>query len=85
MLFLPVYFILQLSNIHLYGMNKERFYSELFRREIHKSEPEFKQKALAEALYRVYKLEIENCTCMQCQADLKKFKSFLDKRLNTKK
>jgi len=62
-------------------MDKEKFYSELFRREIHKSEPEFKQKTLAEALYRVYKLEIENCTCMQCRNDFKKFKSFVDKHL----
>ena len=37
-------------------MNKEKFYSELFRREIHKSEPEYKQKAIAEALFRVHQL-----------------------------
>lgn len=35
-LFLSSCFILQPSNIHLYGMDKEKFYSELFRREIHK-------------------------------------------------
>ncbi len=59
-------------------MNKEKFYSELFRREIHKSEPEYKQKAIAEALFRVHQLEKAACSCMKCQQDLAKFKAFLE-------
>lgn len=62
-------------------MAKEKFYSELFGREIYKSEPEYKQKAVAEALYRVYRLEKENCSCMQCKTDLEHFRGFLEKQI----
>lgn len=67
--------------ILLYGMNKDKFYSQLFRREIYNSEPEFSTKVLAESLYRYYKLEEEKCTCMQCRKDLEKIKTYLKKNV----
>jgi hypothetical protein len=62
-------------------MNKNKFYSQLFRREIYNSEPEYKIKVLAESLYRYYKLEEERCTCMQCRKDLEKIKKYLKKNI----
>ncbi len=63
-------------------MVKSKFYSELFKREIRKSEPEYEVKVLAESLYRHYKLEKDKCTCMICQKNIKKLVEYLSK--NTK-
>jgi hypothetical protein len=67
--------------ILLYGMNRNKFYSQLFQREIYNSEPEYETKVLAESLYRYYKLEAEKCTCMQCRKDLERIKEYLGKNL----
>ena len=62
-------------------MNKDKFYSELFRREIHKSEPEYEIKILAESLYRHYRLEKDKCSCMKCQENLKKLQGYLSRNI----
>jgi hypothetical protein len=62
-------------------MDKDKFYSRLFKREIHRSEPEYQIKVLAESLYRYYILEKEQCTCMECRNELKKLKEYLSNKI----
>ena len=58
-------------------MVKKAFHSQLFRRKIEVSEPDYWAIVYAETLYRIKDLEIQNCSCMKCNQDLDKLNDFL--------
>ena len=57
-------------------MANRKFYSELFGRYILPDEVDFNSFVKAELLFRIDKLKDENCSCMKCKDDLKKFKDY---------
>ena len=66
--------------IHLYGMAKKEFYSQLFRKYIKIDDPEYSSKVLAEALYRLKEYEGKNCSCFYCLTSKQKLKEFVEKK-----
>ena len=54
----------------------KKFYSELFRRYILPDEKDFISFVKVELLYRIDRLKEEDCSCMKCGEDLKKFKNY---------
>ena len=63
-------------------MRKREFYSQLFRKKIYPTDPDFAPKVHAELLYRISQLEKAKCTCFQCQSDLAKYKTYIEKYPN---
>ena len=61
-------------------MKEQMFFSELFKRFINDSEPEYENKVLAEALYKYYKLREDGCTCKDCFAKKDKLAEFLKEK-----
>jgi hypothetical protein len=59
-------------------MRKKKFYSNLFNKYIEPNDPFFKQMVIAELLFRINQLEESKCDCMNCNAELKKYKEFLE-------
>ena len=57
-------------------MASRKFYSELFGRYILPDEVDFNSFVKAELLFRIDELKDENCSCMKCKDDLKKFKDY---------
>ena len=57
-------------------MANRKFYSELFGRYILPDEVDFNSFVKAELLFRIDKMKDENCSCMKCKDDLKKFKDY---------
>ena len=57
-------------------MANRKFYSELFGRYILPDEVDYNSFVRAELLFRIDKLKDENCSCMKCKDDLKKFKDY---------
>lgn len=57
-------------------MANRKFYSELFGRYILADEVDFNSFVKAELLFRIDKMKDENCSCMKCKDDLKKFKDY---------
>jgi len=60
-------------------MANKRFYSRLFQRYIEPNEMYFWKFVYAEFLFRIAELEEANCSCMQCQMELDKYKAYLEK------
>ena len=58
-------------------MEKKAFHSQLFRRKIEVSEPDYWMYLYAEALYRLKQLEDLNCPCGNCFGDKIKTKHLL--------
>ena len=63
--------------IHLYSMEKKAFHSQLFRRIIEVSDPDYWAIVHGETIFRIYDLEVRKCTCFKCIQDLEKYKDFL--------
>ena len=63
-------------------MRKKEFYSELFRKKIYPTDPDFIPKAYAELSFRISVLEKSKCSCFQCQSDLTKYKTYMEKHPN---
>ena len=57
-------------------MANRKFYSELFGRYILPDEVDYNSFVRAELLFRIDKMKDENCSCMKCKDDLKKFKDY---------
>lgn len=66
-------------------MANRKFYSELFGRYILPDEVDFNSFVKAELLFRIDKLRDENCSCMKCKDDLKKFKDYFQNLKVSKK
>jgi len=66
-------------------MLKRKFYSQLFTREILPDEKDFISFVKAELLFRIDKMKEEDCSCMKCKDDLKKFKDYFLKLKETEK
>lgn len=60
-------------------MKKKNFRLQLFRNEIHESDPEYWIKVYAELLFRIDELEEQNCNCFKCQSDLGNYKVDFEK------
>ena len=60
-------------------MIKKVFYSQLFQRNIAKTEKDYSAIVKAELLYRIQQLQSENCSCFQCQSDLEKYQDYYNK------
>ena len=60
-------------------MIKKSFYSQLFQRYIEKTNKDYSAIVKAELLFRIDKLQSENCSCFQCQSDLKKYQDYYKK------
>jgi len=73
-----------LNTIHLYGMAKKEFYSQLFRKYIKIDDSEYSAKVMAEALYRLKEYEGKNCSCFYCLTSKQKLIEFVEKRFNFK-
>ena len=58
-------------------MEKKAFQSQLYRRKIEVSEPDYWSMVYGETLYRIDDLEFRKCTCFKCSQDLEKYKEFL--------
>jgi hypothetical protein len=58
-------------------MEKKAFHSQLFRRKIEVSEPEYWSIVYSVTLFRIDDLEIRKCSCFKCITDLEKYKEFL--------
>lgn len=76
--------IIHLNAIHLYGMAKKEFFSKLFKKTIKTNDPEYSERVLAEALYRLREYEEKNCTCMICQNSKQKLKEWLEEKFRIK-
>lgn len=82
-----LYLTFYISYIHLYGMSKKVFFSELFGQEIKPTNKYYWQIVYAEALYRYYGLIDRNCTCFECKQKIEALSNYLktykyDKRRN---
>ena len=66
-------------------MIKKVFYSELFGRNIEKTERDYISFVKAELLFRIDRLKKENCSCFQCQDNLDKYLDYYNKISETKK
>ena len=64
------------NSVRLCTMFYKKFYSELFGRYIQPDEKDFISFVKAELLYRIDKLKEEDCSCMKCGDDLRKFKDY---------
>lgn len=73
-----------MSSIHLYGMKKKKFRSQLFRKEIQDNDPEYWIKVYAELLFRIEEMEKQECNCFKCQTDLKNYREFFEKLKSVK-
>jgi hypothetical protein len=60
-------------------MNKKPFHSQLFRRKIEVSEPDYWAIVHGETIFRIYDLEFRKCTCFKCTTDLDNYKKFLER------
>ena len=60
-------------------MKQKEFHSQLFRRKIAVSEPDYWSIVYAETLYRIDDLEFRKCTCFKCTTDLENDKEFLER------
>ncbi len=58
-------------------MEKKSFHSQLFRRKIEVSEPDYWAIVHGETIFRIYDLEVRKCACFKCSQDLEKYKDFL--------
>ena len=63
----------------------KKFYSELFGRYILPDEKDFNSFVKAELLFRIDKMKDENCSCMKCMNDLKKFIAYFQNLKETEK
>jgi hypothetical protein len=63
----------------------KKFYSELFERYILPEENDFNSFVKAELLFRIDKMKDENCSCMKCMTDLKKFIEYFQNLKETEK
>ena len=64
------------NSVRLCTMFKRKFYSQLFGRYILPDEKDFISFVKAELLYRIDRIEEEDCSCMKCGEDLIKFKNY---------
>jgi hypothetical protein len=76
---------ININAIHLYGMAKKEFYSQLFKKTIKTDDPEYSAKIMAEALYRLKEYEGKNCSCMICQNSKQKLKEYVEKKFYFKR
>ena len=60
-------------------MNKKKFFSRLFGRDVLPAEPDYFAIVYAELLFRITDLKEKNSSCAQCKTDLHKFKLTLEK------
>ena len=60
-------------------MKRKKFYSRLFQRNILPSEDEYEEKVKAELLFRINELKTKNCSCMNCQTELKTLSEYYKK------
>lgn len=66
-------------------MKKKDFHSQLFKRQIQITNPDYWSIVKAETLFRIKELEIKNCSCFKCKQDLEKLNKFLTKLLTNDK
>jgi len=76
------YFKFYKNTLHLYGMEKKAFRSQLFRRQIEVYEPDYWPIVHAETLYRIKDLEIKKCSCFKCMQDLDRLNDYLNKLMS---
>mgnify|MGYP003476709152 FL=1 len=74
-----IIFTFELNAIHLYSMVKKEFQSQLFRRKIEVSEPDYWSIVYGETLFRIDDLEFRKCTCFKRVTDLERYKEFLSR------
>lgn len=60
-------------------MKKKNFYSTFYRKEIITDDIDYWYKVYSELLYRIETIRSSNCTCFQCQTDLEKYLTALEK------
>jgi hypothetical protein len=58
-------------------MNKKRFFSQLFGRYIELEEFDYIPKLKAELLFKLFELDEQNCDCMGCVKNRKKYYDYL--------
>lgn len=65
-------------------MARKEFYSQLFKKTIKYDDPEYSERVLAEALYRLREYEEKKCSCMICQNSKQKLKEWVEEKFRVK-